>query len=193
MSKSRKPESHSFTRKCNYNTALAKLWHVSCAKSSSDDTRLQNRHNPAVCLVTRNMNYSTLPAEQLSILAYAHPPIQPQGLALAVVIVSALLLAVNFVAVGLRVWVRSWYFRSSSAWGIDDTLAAVGFVGLFSFYTNTPILCKRSGFLGRTSLIRRRSCPSSRAASLQFSRRATAWAPGTQTWTRFSRSGPASI
>lgn len=59
-------------------------------------------------------------------LADAQPPIAPSGRALALVCVTALGLALSYVAISLRVWCRAIW--QSKVWGLDDSLAVIGLV-----------------------------------------------------------------
>lgn len=71
--------------------------------------------------------------EELSALAYAEPPIQPEGLALAIEIWMYFAGITTTIIVGLRVYVRG-FKNGGSAWGIDDYLAVLGYVSQQSPY-----------------------------------------------------------
>lgn len=76
--------------------------------------------------------------EDLAVLAYQQRPVQPQGIALTIVVVAISIIVIDICVVGLRVWVRSWYLRSVGAWGMDDTLTVIGFVRTFLPYSTLP-------------------------------------------------------
>ncbi|KAK7964460.1 hypothetical protein PG988_011434 [Apiospora saccharicola] len=46
--------------------------------------------------------------------------------------VCVTMMVLDTVIVGLRVWVRFWYLRSTKAWGMDDTLTVLGFTPYFA-------------------------------------------------------------
>lgn len=69
-----------------------------------------------------------LTGEELSALAYAEPPIQPEGLARILMVVAITFLCLTTLVVGLRTWVRSWALRHGRLWGIDDSLAVLGYI-----------------------------------------------------------------
>lgn len=88
--------------------------------------------------------YSELPtaeaveqAQKLMVIAYQLPPITPGGRALMLVAITLVLLIIDVIVVGLRVWTRAWHLRKSRAWGWDDSLALIAFVSLPHCLTST--------------------------------------------------------
>ncbi|KAH8657840.1 hypothetical protein BX600DRAFT_439023 [Xylariales sp. PMI_506] len=65
-------------------------------------------------------------SEELSMLAYQQHSIQPHGTARVIVAVAAVMILLDLIIVGLRIWVRGWYIRSTRVWGMDDTLTVLG-------------------------------------------------------------------
>lgn len=75
-------------------------------------------------------------ASEMAALAYAVPPIAPQGLALVLEVVVYIFSVLTTVVIFLRVWVRAVWLDSDSGrrlWGMDDSLAVLGFVSLVFF------------------------------------------------------------
>ncbi|UPK90057.1 hypothetical protein LCI18_000992 [Fusarium solani-melongenae] len=65
--------------------------------------------------------------EQLQKLAYAHPPIEPQGFALVLIIVVLIFVGITTVIMALRVYVRAWMLRYTANWGWEDTFAVLSY------------------------------------------------------------------
>ncbi|RSM00557.1 hypothetical protein CDV31_011723 [Fusarium ambrosium] len=65
--------------------------------------------------------------EQLQKLAYAHPPIKPQGFALVLIIVVLIFVSIATVIMILRVYVRAWMLRYTANWGWEDTFAVLSY------------------------------------------------------------------
>ncbi|KAJ9133734.1 hypothetical protein NKR23_g10594 [Pleurostoma richardsiae] len=65
--------------------------------------------------------------EALQALAYAEPPIKPQGLALAVVIAISTLLGISTIVIAARVYARAWMGRKARVWGWEDTFSILGY------------------------------------------------------------------
>ena len=74
------------------------------------------------------MSATGLSPSELTALAAAEPPIQPQGLAKVINILSIVFLVLATIVIILRIFVRGWVLRSNNGWGHDDTLAILGFV-----------------------------------------------------------------
>lgn len=70
--------------------------------------------------------------QQLAALAYAVPPITPEGNGNALVLNAVVITftVISTVIVGLRVWVRLFLSDADTGrtWGVDDYLAVLGFV-----------------------------------------------------------------
>lgn len=74
-----------------------------------------------------------LTASEVAAIAYAVPPITPQGLALAIEIVVYIFSVLTTITIVLRAWARSSgldFESGRSLWGLDDSLAVLGFVSL---------------------------------------------------------------
>lgn len=72
-----------------------------------------------------------LTASEVAAVAYALPPISPEGLALALEILVYIFSILATIAIILRIWVRAFWLDSESGrglWGVDDSLAVLGFV-----------------------------------------------------------------
>lgn len=72
-----------------------------------------------------------LTASELAAIAYALPPMSPEGLALALEILVYFFSILATITIILRIWVRLFWLDSESGrglWGYDDSLAVLGFV-----------------------------------------------------------------
>jgi hypothetical protein len=77
--------------------------------------------------------------DQIAATAYALPPLTPQGLSLAIVVVSILLAIITTVVVCLRIWVRTGMSGAfNRVWNTEDYLLALGFVSLASVLLRLP-------------------------------------------------------
>lgn len=65
--------------------------------------------------------------EELSALAYAEPPIQPEGLALAIGVWMYFAGITTSIIIGLRIYARG-VMSGGRTWGVDDYLAMLGYV-----------------------------------------------------------------
>lgn len=77
-----------------------------------------------------------LTASEFAAIAYAVPPITPEGIAPAIEILVYILSILTTIVIILRVWVRAFWLDSESGrglWGFDDSLAVLGFVSLRLF------------------------------------------------------------
>ncbi|KAI5918710.1 GPCR, PTH11-type [Camillea tinctor] len=75
------------------------------------------------------------PAEMgamLSAAAYAEPPIQPHGLALALMVILIVQATIASIVIVLRAYARLWLGRKSNAWGWEDVFAILGYVAFLS-------------------------------------------------------------
>ncbi|KAI8677555.1 hypothetical protein NCS56_00645700 [Fusarium sp. Ph1] len=68
--------------------------------------------------------------EQLQKLAYAHPPIEPQGFALVLIIVVLIFVVIATAIMALRVYVRAWMLRYTANWGWEDAFAVLPYASL---------------------------------------------------------------
>ncbi len=75
-------------------------------------------------------DFADFTGEELSVLAYAEPPIQPAGLGPIIVALVYVMSIITTLIVGLRIWARTVYRDSAQQWGTEDYLAVVGFVRL---------------------------------------------------------------
>ncbi|RYP27266.1 hypothetical protein DL768_011252 [Monosporascus sp. mg162] len=78
-----------------------------------------------------------LNSSELAALAYVEPPITPRGLSRALSVLSITFLVLATVVITLRIWVRAWMLRDSKGWGLDDTLAVMGFIPFVVFCVYT--------------------------------------------------------
>lgn len=72
-----------------------------------------------------------LTASEVAAIAYALPPISPEGLALVLEIFVYIFSVLATITIILRIWVRAYWLDSESGrglWGVDDSLAVLGFV-----------------------------------------------------------------
>lgn len=72
-----------------------------------------------------------LTASELAAIAYALPPMSPEGLALALEILVYFFSILATITIILRIWVRLFWLDSESGrglWGYDDSLAVLGFL-----------------------------------------------------------------
>ncbi|RYP39456.1 hypothetical protein DL767_002190 [Monosporascus sp. MG133] len=65
---------------------------------------------------------------ELAALAYAEPPITPRGVSRTLSVLSIIFLVLATVVISLRIWVRAWMLKGNKGWGLDDTLAVMGFI-----------------------------------------------------------------
>ncbi|KAI0595172.1 GPCR, PTH11-type [Biscogniauxia sp. FL1348] len=75
------------------------------------------------------------PAEMgalLSAAAYAEPPIKPQGLALALIVILVIQAVVATIVVVLRTYARLWLGRKSNTWGWEDVFALLGYMAFLA-------------------------------------------------------------
>lgn len=79
------------------------------------------------CLV---MDLTGLSAQELTAGMQAQAPIKPRGFALSLIVILVILLFLDTIAIGLRVYCKAWLLRKNKVWGLDDTLAVLGFVSL---------------------------------------------------------------
>ena len=82
--------------------------------------------------------------EQLQKLAYAHPPIEPQGFALVLIIVVLIFVVIATVIMALRVYVRAWMLRYTANWGWEDTFAVLSYVSLEAVMLTVITHCQGS-------------------------------------------------
>ncbi|ORY57767.1 uncharacterized protein BCR38DRAFT_353944 [Pseudomassariella vexata] len=70
---------------------------------------------------------ATLTGEQIAALAYALPPLEPEGLCYFVEIISIIIGVIATIVVGLRVWIRAGLSGATKRiWGVDDYLVIIG-------------------------------------------------------------------
>ncbi|RYP18747.1 hypothetical protein DL765_003769 [Monosporascus sp. GIB2] len=74
------------------------------------------------------MDSTSLNPSELAALAYAEPPITPRGLSRALSVLSIIFLVLATIVITLRIWVRAWMLKDNKGWGLDDTLAVMGFI-----------------------------------------------------------------
>lgn len=58
-------------------------------------------------------------------------PVHPYRRGAQVIGLALFFVVLDTLVVGLRIWVRAWYNRSSKVWGWDDDLALLGYVSHF--------------------------------------------------------------
>ena len=68
--------------------------------------------------------------KQLSAAAYATPPIVPEGVALAVVVVSVMLMVFSTSVMALRVYARAFAKKGARGFGWEDMFAVLSWVSL---------------------------------------------------------------
>lgn len=78
-------------------------------------------------------------AQQLAAIAAAAQPLQPEGRALAFLVVTIVLLVLSVFFVSVRLWYRLWKLRASKVWGWEDILALMGLI--------TYVICSAYGIL----------------------------------------------
>ncbi|RYP51110.1 hypothetical protein DL769_010867 [Monosporascus sp. CRB-8-3] len=76
------------------------------------------------------MDSTGLNPSELAALAYAEPPITPRRLSRASSVLSIIFLVLATVVITLRIWVRAWILKDNKGWGLDDSLAVMGFLGV---------------------------------------------------------------
>lgn len=70
-------------------------------------------------------------AAEFAAIAYAVPPLVPEGIAPAIEVIVYLFSILTTIVIILRIWVRAFWLDSESGrgmWGVDDSLAVLGFV-----------------------------------------------------------------
>ncbi|CAM1502609.1 Fc.00g073850.m01.CDS01 [Cosmosporella sp. VM-42] len=82
--------------------------------------------------------------EQLSKLAYAEPPIVPEDLALALVIVCLFFAGIATIILALRVYVRAWMLRSTLTWGWEDTFAVLS----YGAFVSSTVFAVKAAYYG---------------------------------------------
>ncbi|KAL1864100.1 hypothetical protein Daus18300_007880 [Diaporthe australafricana] len=74
------------------------------------------------------MDMDGLSAQEVTAGMRAQPPIKPRGFALSIIVILVIVLFLDTIAIGLRVYSKAWLLRKHKVWGLDDTLAVLGFV-----------------------------------------------------------------